>query len=55
MVSLTRHGTVITATDGDIEHVRGCFERDHAVRLFGLIGSDLLEFVQRQIELDGIP
>ena len=53
MVRLTRHGTVITATSGDIEHDRRCFERDHAVRLFGLIDSDLLGLLQRQIELDG--
>jgi hypothetical protein len=53
MVRLTRCGALITATSGDIERARRCFERDHAVRLFGLIDSDLLGFVQRQIELDG--
>lgn len=53
MVRLTRHGTVITATSDDIERGRTRFERDHAVRLFGLLDSDLLGFVQRQIELDG--
>src|SRR5258706_86666 len=53
MVRLTRQGTVITAARGDIEHARRCFARDHAVRLFGFLDSDLLGYLQRQIELDG--
>src|SRR5467141_2549037 len=53
MVRLTRHGTMVTATSEDMERGRTRFERDHAVRLFGLLDWEVLGFVQRQIELDG--
>jgi Rps23 Pro-64 3,4-dihydroxylase Tpa1-like proline 4-hydroxylase len=50
MIQLTRSGTVLSAPEEAVDSLRAQFDRQHFIRLPGLIEPDLLELIRRQIE-----
>jgi len=53
MIRLGFKQTSIRASAIDLERMRACFERDHAVVLPELLEPDVLAFAVRQVEVDG--
>lgn len=50
MVQLTRAGTAVSASAGDVERLRRQFDRLHCILLPSLLESEILHLVQHQID-----
>lgn len=50
MMQLTRWGTACTASAGDLERLRGQFDRDRCIRLHSILEPGLLRAIARQID-----
>src|SRR3982750_832551 len=49
MIRITRHGTQISASEGDFARLRDAFEARHHVRLPGFFADDLLALLDRDL------